>query len=206
MPGLPVEDWNRLVGLIDVQEDPDGLEGLGQELLSLVGQNQESSARLAEQARHDNKVATALHLAMLIDSQKLADLVGLDHLVAAWCESNRLTEPGSEHQDPWMEWPIEVVLGLIPTVGSMTTEDAWSLVLRLLAAAPTEWVITMIGCGPLEDLLDADPDRVADLVEQEAPRNPRLREALVHTWQQATPDPAFDRVKRLAESRPPGSA
>jgi hypothetical protein len=54
----------------------------------------------------------------------------------------------------------------------------WAQILALLEAAPDAWQIGLLAAGPLEDLIRVQDPRVIDLFEAEAPRNPRLRDAL----------------------------
>ncbi len=190
--------WNELTSQIKAQEHPGSdLKDLGAQLLHFLDVGNEWRSRLADGAVRDAKIATALQEALLLRERIFADLVGLDRLVKCWCDS--LGEGPGQTDDPWIGWPAQVMHGLIPRLGSFTTLEAWGVVMRLLDVAPNEWVIANIGSGPLEDLLSADPEVVAGLIEDEAPIRPRLREALVHTWQLFTPDDVFARVKRFAE-------
>jgi hypothetical protein len=192
------ELWNELTSQIDAQQHPGSdLKELGEQLLHFLDLGDEWRSRLADGAVRNAKIATALEEALLLRERTFVDLVGLDRLVECWCEA--LGDGPGESDNPWNDWPAQVMLGLIPRLGSFTTLEAWGVVMRLLDAAPNEWVIANIGSGPLENLLSADPEVVAGLIEDEAPIRPRLREALVHTWQLFTPDIIFARVKRLAE-------
>jgi hypothetical protein len=81
----------------------------------------------------------------------------------------------------------------------LSTDDAWDVILGLLAAAPNENVLGNVGASPLEDLLNRDPEAVAALIEREAPNNERLRRALHHTWRMNTPEEIVARVKSFAQ-------
>jgi hypothetical protein len=195
------ERWNELNHRIDALESPGhDLKDLGQQLLLFLELGDNWKSRLADRARRDPKIATALQEALIMRESELADLVGRDRIVEAWCAS--LGDGPGDVKDSWHDWSAQVVLGLVPRLGSLTTEEGSDLVLRLLDAAPNQWVIANIGSGPLEDLLSADPENVADLIEREAPERPRLRNALAHTWPLSTPDATFARVKRWAEGEP----
>jgi hypothetical protein len=118
----------------------------------------------------------------------------LNRLVEAWC---RWYDRHDSH-DRWAEQ--EAISEFVGIGAQMTMEEAWSLVLRLLVAAPNDRVIGVIGASPIEDLLARDPAMVVGWIEREAPNNLRLRRALSHTWQMPTvPDDVFMRIKQLAQ-------
>jgi hypothetical protein len=60
----------------------------------------------------------------------------------------------------------------------------WDQLLALLAVAPDETQIALIGAGPLEDLLRYCAANVVDLLASEVHGNSRLRAALGHVWLQ----------------------
>ena len=76
-------------------------------------------------------------------------------------------------------WAWEVVNDAIQ---DGVVNDAWSLVLDLVAAAPDPLTLGLIGAGALEDLLWRAGDELIDRVEREAAHNPRLREAIGSVW------------------------
>jgi hypothetical protein len=110
------------------------------------------------------------------------------HLVAAWCR-------WYDKRDPADEWAEQEVIADI-VGGDLPTNDAWDLILELLREAPNDAVLGIIGASPVEDLLAHDPQIVAALIEREAPRNPRLRQSLSHTWPMpSVPADVFNRVR-----------
>jgi hypothetical protein len=100
--------------------------------------------------------------------------------------------------DRWAEQ--DAITEFIGIGGTMTIEEAWSLMLQLLEAAPNDRVLGVIGASPIEDLLARDPVLVTAWIEDEARDNVRLRRALSHTWRMpSVPDELFRRVKQLAQ-------
>ncbi len=113
-------------------------------------------------------------------------------LAEVWC---RWYDAGAG-DDEWAEQ--EVLAGL--SAGAWSVQRSWLVVLALLAAAPNDKVLGIIGAGPIEDLLAREPDKVAELIAAEAPGNRPLRLALSHTWRlDPVPEDTFESVKRLAE-------
>jgi hypothetical protein len=79
----------------------------------------------------------------------------------------------------------------------------WHLILALLEAAPDALQIGLLAAGPLEDLIKVQGPKVIDLIEAEASRNPRLREALAGTWLRVgdAVNPIAERVEQLLARR-----
>ncbi len=79
--------------------------------------------------------------------------------------------------------------------------EKWRQILALLAAAPDDWQIGLLGAGPLEDLLRYHTAAVVDLVEAEVLTNARLRLAIQHVWTRSSvshrTDEALARIDRL---------
>ena len=173
------------------------LEALGSRLMPFFLSSGEWHGRLAERARQDSRVASALQEVLLLQERALARFVGFEALARAWCQQSG--SGPDDPEDPWLWWSVPVVMSLMRGGSPEATAEGWDLILHLLRQAPNDWVLCSIGAGPLEDLLNADPRRVVELIEDEAPRNLRLRKALAHTWQQDTPDEYFARAKSLAD-------
>jgi hypothetical protein len=75
-------------------------------------------------------------------------------------------------------------------------ETAWSLILEILARASDDFVVGMVGASLLEDLLGYHGQQFIVRIEQEAPKNSRLLEALRGMYQ-TTSDDVWFRVQRL---------
>jgi len=187
----PDEPWQSVIAAIQSSRDPEGLRALGHQLWQISQSQPDGMSRLGALARRDSKIATALQATLLFQGRLVADIVGWDHLANTWC---RLADGG----DPWDEWARQAVIAAI-TDRALSTDEGWKLIGMLLAAAPNNKVLGIIGAGPLEDLLSADPYAVAQRIEVEALTNARLRYALWHLWQSNTPDDVFARVKQFAD-------
>ncbi len=92
----------------------------------------------------------------------------------------------------------------VNVLGFERPTDKWSQLLALVAAAPDDIQIALLGAGPLEDLLRYHASDVVELLEGEIQGNARLRAALANVWLQgAHPVRANDaqrRVERLLAS------
>lgn len=73
-------------------------------------------------------------------------------------------------------------------------EKGWDLVLKLIDAAPDDFILTTIAAGSLEDLLNDSPEFLADQVVIEARRDPKFRRCLTGVW--GIPDPLRSRVEK----------
>lgn len=80
--------------------------------------------------------------------------------------------------DRWAEQELisDLTLGAAPD--DKCSEDT----LWLVAAAPNDRFLSVIGAGPIEDLLAREPEYVAALIAREAPANVKLCTALGHCW------------------------
>ena len=74
--------------------------------------------------------------------------------------------------------------------------DKWAQILLLLAAAPDEFQIGLIGAGPLEDLVRLHSGSVDELIAKEAVTNGRLQVALGHVWRGGPPASASEVLLR----------
>ena len=90
------------------------------------------------------------------------------------------------------------------TVREGDVDEAWQLVLDLVAKAPDPMSLGLIGAGALEDLLWRAGDELIDRVEVEAPTNPRLREAISSVWigTDHVAQQTVDRLHAVADSDP----
>jgi uncharacterized protein DUF6869 len=63
------------------------------------------------------------------------------------------------------------------------------LVMAMVAAVALDekYVVAMIGAGPLEDLVETDPEAALRFVEAEVERSAVLREALANVWSRQKP-------------------
>lgn len=61
-------------------------------------------------------------------------------------------------------------------------ERGWETVLAILGGSQTAEERAYCGAGPLEDLIRAHPERFIERVEDSAPHDPALRQALGAAW------------------------
>lgn len=74
------------------------------------------------------------------------------------------------------------------------------IVFLIARSTADEWVLCILGAGPLEGLLAGDPTLI-DPVALEVPASPGLARALGHVWRHGMPEQTWAMVQRLA-SRP----
>ena len=79
------------------------MRDLGCRLWRLAESQQGWRSRLAELARRDSKVATALQSALFLRGKLVADIVGRDHLAVTWCRFN-------DTGDRWDQWAQQAVI------------------------------------------------------------------------------------------------
>jgi hypothetical protein len=115
----------------------------------------------------------------------------VERLVEAWCS-------WYDKQDPEDEWAAQELIDDL-TLGEAPVEECWVITLKLAERAPNNKVLGIIGASPIEDLLARDPERVAQLIKNEAAFNERLRKALGHVWRMpSVPEAVYQEVMALA--------
>jgi hypothetical protein len=120
-------------------------------------------ARVARAARRDERVAETLET--LIRSRRFYELIDRRTLVRGWLRMAR-------NETYWASWAYGVVCDLIDR---RQVAPVWDIVLETLRVAGDEWrVVSFLGAAILEEM----PNDLIDLIEQEAPRNPTLVQAL----------------------------
>ena len=92
-------------------------------------------------------------------------------------------------------WAVEEMVSL----PYADPERAWRVILAVTERAPPDWVLAILGAGPLEDLLRAHGLDFIDRVEQEAVRNQTFfANVLACVYPIACqPAPVGDRIKAL---------
>jgi hypothetical protein len=120
-------------------------------------------ARVARAARSDERVAATLE--SLILSRRFYELIDRRMLVRGWLRMAR-------DETHWANWAFAVVCDLID---SHRVGPVWDIVLETLRVAKDEpRVVSFVGAAILEDM----PNELIALIEQDAPRNPTLVQAL----------------------------
>lgn len=82
-------------------------------------------------------------------------------------------------------------------------EEAWSIILELIAHAPSNRVLADIAAGPLEDLISRYPEQFIGRVEEQARRYPRFRLCLTGVWYgNDLPEDIRDTIKKYVSTSP----
>jgi hypothetical protein len=82
-------------------------------------------------------------------------------------------------------------------VAANAPEVAWDVVRRLVAIGTTESDLSIIGAGPIEELLIRHPAHYVDEVIREGMRNAKFRRALRYTNIGGAPELILDQLKRF---------
>lgn len=114
--------------------------------------------------------------------------VSLRDIAEAWC---RVTARDSYDDDPEAS-----VLSVIERIRD--EEHVRELLTLLVALAPDDGVLDVVGAGPLEDFIKAADDDRLRWIESEADRWPRFRYALGKVWISGEPAQTFVRVEQAA--------
>ena len=77
--------------------------------------------------------------------------------------------------------PLFVACSELDDLIHSAPEEAWTVTLELVAAAPDDRVLANVAAGPLEDLLTKS-DRFIDRAEIQAQRDPKFRRCLTGVW------------------------
>jgi hypothetical protein len=119
--------------------------------------------RVARAARRDERIAETLET--LILSRRFYELIDRRTLIRGWLRMAR-------DETHWASWAFGVVCHL---VDRRRVGPVWDIALETLRVAKDEpVVVSFVGAVILEDM----PNELIDLIEQEAPRNPTLVQAL----------------------------
>lgn len=92
---------------------------------------------------------------------------------------------------------IEANEALVETTVTLTRyepESAWQLILLTIRDVPAEKDLSILGAGPLEDLIARHGTAFIDRIEQEALRNPRFREVLSSVWKSDAEESVWQRL------------
>lgn len=193
--------WSVIRELAAAAETDEQVENLGWLLGAALAERKDLTAQVAPEALEDRRLtcllAQAIDLASLGSSETLYEgerhtfrLFGLARVVRAYLEYQR-TESDLDF------WAYSVI-------GALIAEDpveAWNVLLALVAEAPDDDVLGVIGAGFLEDFVSSHAVTYIDKIEATAAANPRFRQALACTWiWNAVPEPVFERLARAAGS------
>ena len=181
-----------LLDLITQAATPDDVRPLAPALAIVLSIGSPRDDRLADAARSDDRVATALMAFVgLTHPEEVLNVVGREHCVRSWL---RLQEFDRRSDDfDWAFWAWELLNDLISL---RPFEEAWPVVEQLLEAADGE-TLGAVAAGPREDLLARNWQAVLDVTEA-APKDAAVRSALGCVNLPDMPSGAARRFEQLA--------
>jgi hypothetical protein len=190
----PKRAWRLLRDWIDTTERPDDGDLYAAGMLALTEQSTEWANRVTGTAKRSQKVSSVLAESLSGNPARLLSLVGRDRLAEVWVRYQR---EGSD----WDFWAADFMMA---ADGQLSTDEFWSLVIDLAAAsAQDEEALSMVGVGPIEDLLHTDWEAAIVHIERDAPGNEPLRRALSCVWRLIdVPPEIIERVHRAAAMLP----
>ena len=113
------------------------------------------------------------------------------NLVPAWIRLHHC-EPGTPRYEEDF-WAFMMMCDLV----SDHPQDAWLMILEILATDPSPRIMQNLSAGPLEDLLAMHGERFIFRVEEEARRDPVFRKLLGGVWQNSMTVPVWSRVQAV---------
>jgi len=123
------------------------------------------------------------------------DASSKERLIAGWLAMEGAPSGSSEHEAAF--WAFEELDELC----SSSPEDAWEVILGVLARIPSDRALGNLAAGPLEDLLARHGSLIIERVEREARRNPAVANLLGGVWQNTMPDNIWARVGAVWDRR-----
>jgi hypothetical protein len=109
----------------------------------------------------------------------------------AWIDLNRLPEATPEWEDKF--WSCDRLWQLIRE----DPEAAWSII-QIIREEGSDFILSNLAAGPLEDLLVAHGDRFIDRVETLARHDAQFRKLLGATWENSMSPKLWRRIKAVA--------
>jgi len=85
---------------------------------------------------------------------------------------------GDDYDGRLFDWLTEMMISGPPD----GPDQAWPIILQLVARAPDDDVLGFIGAGAVEALVDHHAVRFVDRIVEEAARDPRFRRVLGEVW------------------------
>lgn len=148
-------------------------------------------------AESDPQVAHSLAHELRFEPAVFDDLLGSEIVVRTWVRYQ------SEHSG-WDFWAAELVMDGPARWG---IEGFWTLILDLAEASDEPDTLAMVGIGPVEDFVYSDWRSAIDLIERDAPKSDRLRQALWSVWELSGDGLPSDITMRIhrASNQPPGT-
>ncbi len=105
-----------------------------------------------------------------------------------------------EHERSYWSW------GGLSALCVSEPDEAWRLILLLVANAPSDAALSIVGFVPLTELILAHGEALIDRIEAEAARDPRFRRCLTSVCQEPCepdiPEALWSRIERAQLPRP----
>lgn len=119
-------------------------------------------------------------------------------LINEWIESTKKAEgnPGAGSGD----WAIQKVLDLS---SDGCWDQVWDFILGVTVSTDSDWVLSCLGAGPLEDLLCSKCAEYLDRVADCANRSDKFKKALRSVWLDSSDTPLYSEIYKIAGIEPP---
>ncbi len=119
-----------------------------------------------------------------------------DPLVTAWIQLQHVKPKGAAYEE--LFWAFESVDILTRT----SPQDAMQFIVAVVSSTESEWVLSNLAAGPIEDLLMRYPEATVDALETECAHNPRLAQVLHGVWLSGLPRALSDRIEQIRSRAP----
>lgn len=123
------------------------------------------------------------------------DASSKERLIDGWLAMQRAVPGSSEYEE--LFWAYEELDDLC----SSSPDDAWEIVLGVLARNPSDGEVGMLAAGPLEDLLARHGRAIIERVEREARHSLAFASLLGGVWQNTMADDIWARVRAVWDRR-----
>ena len=123
------------------------------------------------------------------------DTTEVGEIATAWMRCYRRKEWSPEREEFFWAWER------LNDMVSKSPEDAWTIIETIRQSNPSEWVLSNLAAGPLEDLLAKHGPAFIDRIETLARQDPTFRHLLGGVWQNAIRDDIWTKVMAAAGPR-----
>jgi len=119
------------------------------------------------------------------------DPIEKQHMVTDWLALQRVPESSTEHDK--LFWAF----GRLCDLCCDAPDEAWDVILCMLAQDHSPVILENLSAGPLEDLLAKHGPTIIDRVEAQARRDPWFARLLGGVWQNAMSPEVWTRVQAV---------
>ena len=122
----------------------------------------------------------------------------MKELIDSWIKATELSQndPGFSADN----WAIQKVLDMHM---DGEHEAIWKIILGIVSATKSDWVLGCLGAGPLEDLLVSHTPQYIERIAIEAETSPKFKRALTSVNLDADDTSLYKKVYEIAEVDPP---